>query len=92
MMPWGNAMKWWAALFVFSLIAAVPAAARACPNCKEAVESGESGDDDPLREARGYNNSIYLMASMPYLLLGTLGAAGYRAYRKAQAAQPPSEG
>ncbi len=39
--------------------------------------------DDPLREARAYNNSIYLMVSMPYLLLGVGGLLIYRAYRVA---------
>jgi hypothetical protein len=34
--------------------------------------SGSDGDD-PMREPRAYNTSIYLMVSMPYLLLGTFG-------------------
>jgi hypothetical protein len=58
---------------------------QACPNCKEAIASaGEPEDDDPLREARAYNYSIYLMVGMPYLLLGTAGLVIYRTVRSAQ--------
>jgi hypothetical protein len=46
--------------------------------------SSSSGDDDPLREARAYNQSIELMAAMPYLLLGTIGFMIYRGVRAAQ--------
>ena len=38
--------------------------------------------DDPLQEARAYNNSIYLMVGMPYLLLGTVGFLIYRGHKK----------
>jgi hypothetical protein len=44
--------------------------------------SSSSEDDDPLREARAYNNSIYLMLSMPYLLLGIIGFKVYRICKK----------
>ena len=43
--------------------------------------SGSDGDD-PLQEARAYNNSIYLMVAMPYVLLGTVGFMIYRGYKK----------
>ena len=43
--------------------------------------SGSEGDD-PLQEARAYNNSIYLMVGMPYLLLGTVGFLIYRGHKK----------
>ena len=46
--------------------------------------SSGSEDDDPLREARAYNNSIYLLVAMPYLLLGTIGLVVYRGFRVAQ--------
>ena len=46
--------------------------------------SSSSEDDDPLREARAYNQSIYLMVAMPYLLLGTVGFVVYRGIRAAQ--------
>jgi hypothetical protein len=38
--------------------------------------SGSDGDD-PMRESRAYNHSIYIMVSMPYLLLGTFGLVFY---------------
>jgi hypothetical protein len=38
--------------------------------------SGSEGDD-PLKESRAYNHSIYLMVSMPYLLLGAFGLVFY---------------
>lgn len=41
-------------------------------------------EDDPLREAKAYAASIYLMAGMPYLLLGGFGLWAYRAARKKQ--------
>lgn len=59
--------------------------AHACPNCKEAIAtSGDSDDDDPMREARAYNYNIYLMVAMPYFLLGTAGYFVYRGLRSAQ--------
>jgi hypothetical protein len=42
-----------------------------------AASSGPE-DDDPLREAKAYNASIYLMVTMPYALLGGLGFLIYR--------------
>ena len=47
------------------------------------VSSG-SEDDDPMREPRAYNRSIYFMVAMPYLLLGVIGFKVYRGYRAAQ--------
>jgi hypothetical protein len=46
--------------------------------------SSSSGDDDPLREARAYNNSIYLMVAMPYLLFGLISFGVYRGYRSSK--------
>jgi hypothetical protein len=46
--------------------------------------SSSSEDDDPLREARAYNRSIYLMVAMPYLLLGVVGFMVYRGIKTAQ--------
>ena len=39
-------------------------------------------EDDATREARAYNNSIYLMAGMPYVLLGGFSAWVYRGIRR----------
>jgi hypothetical protein len=35
-----------------------------------------------MAEPRAYNQSIYLMAGMPYLLLGSVGFLVYRAHRQ----------
>jgi hypothetical protein len=67
------------------LTAGVPALA--CPNCKEAIASA-GDDDDPLREARAFNLSIYFMLAVPYTMLGVGGFIGYRMYRSAQRAAP----
>jgi hypothetical protein len=48
-----------------------------------AASSGPE-DDDPLREAKAYNASIYLMLGMPYALLGGLGLLFYRSARGQQ--------
>lgn len=72
----------WISLICFSILLAAPATGLACPNCKDAVaSSADGGDDDPFREAKAYNYSIYLMVSAPYLLIGTVSFLGYRAYR-----------
>jgi len=64
-----------------------PAAVQACPNCQDAIAaSGDaSKDTDPAREPRAYNHSIYLMAGMPYLLLGMLSFKIYQNVRKSNA-------
>jgi hypothetical protein len=59
-----------------------------------AAPSG-SEDDDPLREARAYNRSIYLFVGMPYLLLTGFGLLIYRGIKTAQKKPPvnrPIEG
>jgi hypothetical protein len=50
-------------------------------------QSSGAEEDDQMREAQGYNSSIYLMVGMPYLLLGTLGFVVYRGLKKHAAAQ-----
>ena len=52
----------------------------------------EEYDTDPAREASAYNNSIYLMVSMPYLLLGAFGFYVYRGLKKNQAARAATSG
>lgn len=66
------------ALIAIALLWASPTAF-ACPLCKEAIANSEpveepSGADLPA----AYNNSIYLMVGMPYLLLGVFGFLVYR--------------
>jgi hypothetical protein len=46
--------------------------------------ASSSEDGDPLREARAFNQSIYIMVGMPYLLLGTIGLLIYRGIRAAK--------
>lgn len=36
-----------------------------------------------MNEARAYNQSIYLMLSVPYMLVGSISFAFYRGYKKA---------
>ncbi len=48
--------------------------------------SSGAEEEDQYREARAYNNSIYLMVGMPYLLLGVFGFKIYLGLKqKAQA-------
>jgi hypothetical protein len=84
------AMRWTLAICASAFLLLAPAAL-ACPNCKDAVANGEAGDDDPLREARAYNNSIYLMLAVPYTILGTAGFVVYRKYRAAQITLPSTD-
>ena len=46
------------------------------------MASGSEDDDDPLREARAYNHSIYLMVGMPYLLVSGMGFYLYRGLKQ----------
>ena|ERR1700722_1635919 len=77
-------------LTVFFAMLLSPAVVRSCPMCSEAVPSTSGTEElDQVRLGRAYNNSIYLMAGMPYLLLGTIGFLIYRQTRLRDAGQPP---
>lgn len=66
-------------LFCLVGIGWLPAVAQACPLCREAVANSSGAEDtDQMREARAYNNSIYIMVGMPYILVGGFGFAIYR--------------
>lgn len=71
--------------------------ASACPFCKEALDKPDGaaavvGRDDPLREQRAYNYSIYVMVAMPYFLLSVVGFLVYRGMKqKALAEQQARE-
>jgi hypothetical protein len=69
-------------LFLLLLLVVWPASASACPLCKEALVSQDQEDDDPLREARAYNNSILFMLAVPYTLVGAFGFLVYRGLKR----------
>jgi hypothetical protein len=82
-----------------ALIVGVPRPAVACPTCAEGVAAEGDGDEsDGSALAWAYNMSIYLMVSVPYLLLGTVGLLVYRGLKdKARAEHlagepPPANG
>ena len=56
-----------------------PAAATACPNCKEAVSAQPS---DMADMARGYNWSVLVMLAVPFTLLGSGTLMVVRAARR----------
>jgi hypothetical protein len=70
-------------LLLLSLIAALalPLGAQACPSCQTAAAAG-SDDDDPLRDARAYNDSTLFMVAVPYGLLAFCGIGLFVLYRK----------
>jgi hypothetical protein len=68
----------------------LPRPVAACPMCAEAVPDTSAAEKaDAERESTGYNQSIYLMAGMPYLLLGGMGLLIYRGYRRQAKNRPP---
>ncbi len=70
--------------FAFTLAAAFGSVgpAWACPNCKEAAASAIDDGDDPFREARAYNHSIYFMLAVPFTLVGLGSLYCYRHLRQ----------
>jgi hypothetical protein len=77
-------VKYLIAAFAIAAACGLATPARACPLCKEAAESAvdSSGDqnfnDDPMAEARAYNNSIYMMIGIPYTIFAVGGFYCYR--------------
>jgi hypothetical protein len=68
-----------AALLILWSLLGEPRGVRACPSCGAAIpETSGAEDDDRIREAQAYNHSIYLMVSVPYVLLGVVGFMVYR--------------
>lgn len=64
------------------LALATPRWAQACPSCQAAAAAGAEADDDPLREARAYNDSTMFMVAVPYALLTFCGVSLFVLYRK----------
>ena len=65
------------AFFIFHLLS--PTRAYACSLCKEAISKMEN-----IWFAIGLNWSIYLMISVPFILVGSFGTVLYLNYRKHQ--------
>jgi hypothetical protein len=63
---------------LLALFFALSSSAPACPLCKDAI-STPGPDEEVNNLPRAYNNSIYLMISVPYMALGVVGFAIYRA-------------
>lgn len=78
----------WLAMGVLGVAMAFPGTAVACPSCQASLDESveKPGGEDPMREAKAYALSIYLMAGMPYLLLASLGFLFYRSVKKSQKA------
>ncbi len=60
-------------------LAAAPAAALACPSCKEAVSAN---DTEAVGMAQGYNWSVIFMLSVPFSLFGVGGLMVRSAVKK----------
>lgn len=77
-------------LLVLLLAAAIaPAAASACPLCKEAKsDSDYAGGTASL--PKGFYYSILLMVAAPFAVVGGLGLRIYLARRRALTSRPPS--
>lgn len=76
-------MKRLATILCLTLLLCGPAffcpVATACPNCRDATKATPgASSDSQFREAQAFNRSIYLMAGMPFFLLGGFGFALYR--------------
>ena len=67
-------------IVVFLALAAVPALAIACPNCKDAL----AADPDAANLARGLYYSILFMLAMPCVILTGLGSLFYLEVRRAR--------
>jgi hypothetical protein len=79
---------WWKLVLLAGLVVALPRSVSACPSCADAVPLSNGGEEDEeMLVARAYNQSIYLMVGMPYLLLGGIGFLVYRGLRRRAASQ-----
>jgi len=64
-------------LILFLLLLSIPAEAQ-CAMCRAVLENEESG-----AAAKGINNGIVYLMTMPYLLIGGIGYVIYRSRKKA---------
>ena len=65
--------------FILLFVAALPAEAQ-CAMCRAVLESEEGGNT-----AKGINNGIVYLMLFPYLLIGGVGYAIFRLYKKSKA-------
>ena len=70
--------------FVFILLSTVPIEAQ-CAMCRAVLESEEGG-----QAAKGINNGILYLMVFPYLLIGGVGYAIYRLYKKTKTTESQS--
>jgi hypothetical protein len=69
-----------AILFVFLVLECK--SANGCPNCRDATKATPgASSESQFREAQAFNRSIYVMAGMPFVLLGGFSLAFYRMSR-----------
>lgn len=73
----GTAAGWLAVVVMALATVLAPAAATACPNCKEAV-----AEQDEQGLADGFNYTVLGMVSLPFLVVGTVAAVTIRAYTR----------
>ena len=69
------------AAFVAVVLSVAPAAAEACPTCKDAIAQN---DPQHQRMVKGYFYSILFMMSMPFVVLGTFGGMAYLSVKRAR--------
>jgi hypothetical protein len=67
-------------LVALAALACIASEAWACPTCKEDLANDPQGRG----LATGFYYSILLMMSMPFALIGMLGAVAYRSVKRAQ--------
>ena len=74
-----RSLRWVAALAVVIALC-LASAASACPTCQEDLANDPQGRN----LATGFYYSILLMMSMPFAIMGMLGAVAYRSVKRAQ--------
>jgi hypothetical protein len=67
-------------LVALAALACIASEAWACPTCKEDLANDPQGRG----LATGFFYSILLMMSMPFAIIGMLGAVAYRSVKRAQ--------
>jgi uncharacterized membrane protein len=70
------------------VLVCVAAEASACPTCKEDLANDPQGRG----LATGFYYSILLMMTMPFAIIGMLGAVAYRSVKRAQVERDAATG